>query len=91
MASFLATLFKVPGKGGWTFVPVPPELAPPVTGRWGMTPVRARVDGRAWSTTVWRDATHGALLPVPAKVRGGKGDGDTVEVELELDETRVVA
>jgi hypothetical protein len=44
--------------------------------------VRARVDGREWQTSVWRDAKHGTLLPVPKRIRGEKGHGDWVEVEL---------
>jgi hypothetical protein len=44
--------------------------------------VLAVVDGRSWETSVWRDRKHGTLLPVPKKIRGGKDDGDLVEVEL---------
>lgn len=75
-------------KGAWTFVEIPPELAPPVMGAWGMTPVLASVDGREWPTTVWRDKTQRSLLPVPKKVRGKKGDGDTVEIVLRIDRNR---
>lgn len=82
---FRATLFRVPGKGGWTFAPVPAELEPAVSGPWGMTPVRATLAGKTWQTSVWKDRTHGTLLPVPAKVRGALGDGDEVEIALELD------
>lgn len=88
MASFQATLFKIPGKGGWTFAPVPEEAAPEASGAWGMTPVTATVNGQTWSTSVWRDRAHGVLLPVPAKVRGALGDGDVVEVSLEVDGAR---
>ena len=42
----------------------------------------ARVDGKSWETSVWRDTRHGTLLAVPRRVRGAKGDGDFVEVEL---------
>ena len=45
----------------------------------------ATVDGRQWKTSVWREKSGRVLLPVPAKVRGTKGDGDTVEVRLEFD------
>lgn len=79
---FRATLFRYPGKGGWTFAPIPPEHAPPATRAWGRTPVTATVDGRTWDTSVWQDRTHGCLLAVPARVRGAKGDGDLVEVQL---------
>jgi hypothetical protein len=75
-------LFRYPGPGGWTFAPVPDRHAPPVTEGWGRTPVLASVDGRSWETSVWRDEKFGTLLPVPKRVRGEKGDGDVVEVEL---------
>lgn len=84
MPSFTAKLFKVPGPGGWTFAPVPEALAPPVTEGWGRTPVVAVVDGRRWETSVWRDKSGRTLLAVPKKIRGEKGDGDEVEVEIEL-------
>ena len=80
--TFDAKLFRYPGPGGWTFAPVPAEHAPPVTHGWGRTPVVAIVDGRSWTTSVWRDKKHGTLLAVPKHVRGEKGDGDTVRVEL---------
>ncbi len=79
---FTATLFRYPGPGGWTFAPVPKRHAPPATHAWGRTPVIATVDGQTWETSVWRDKTYGTLLPVPKRVRGQKGDGDRVQVEL---------
>jgi len=80
---FNSTLFRVSGKSGWHFAPVPEMYAPPVTHGWGRTPVRATVDGHAWDTSVWRDTKSGrTLLAVPKAIRGAKGDGDVVEVEL---------
>ena len=81
---FTSTLFRYPGKGGWTFAAVPDRLAPPVTHGWGRTPVRASVDGHAWSTSVWRGKDGRTLLAVPKSVRGSKGHGDTVAVSLEF-------
>ena len=80
--SFIATLFRYPGKGGWHFAPVPEELSPPVTHGWGRTPVTATVDGVTWATSVWRGKDGRTLLAVPARLRGAKGDGDTVSVTL---------
>lgn len=88
MPTFTAILFRVPGKGGWTFAPVPDALIPDVSGPWGMTPVTATCEGRPWSTSLWRDRTHGALLPIPAKIRGALKEGDTVTLSFEVDETR---
>ena len=81
-AEFSAELFRYPGKGGWTFVTVPERFAPQVTHRWGRSPVLARVDGREWQTSVWREKSGRTLLAIPAKVRGGKGHGDRVQVRL---------
>ncbi len=81
---FTGTLFRVPGKGGWTFVIVPERHAPAVTHGWGRTPVAATVDGHQWRTSVWREKSGRTLLPVPKAVRGGKGDGDRVRVRLEF-------
>jgi hypothetical protein len=79
---FTSTLFRVQGKGGWTFAPVPEHLAPSVAGAWGRTSVVATVDGRTWSTSVWRERSGRTLLPVPKAVRRGKDDGDPVRVRL---------
>jgi len=81
---FRGKLFKYPGVGGWHFVLVPERLAPPVTHGWGRTPIRATVDGHSWDTSVWRGKDGRTLLAVPAKVRGKKGDGDTVQVTIEF-------
>lgn len=81
---FTARLFRYPGPGGWTFAKVPEKHAPPATAPWGRTPVVAIVDGREYRTSVWRDRKHGTLLPVAKAIRGEKGDGDTVTIELQL-------
>jgi hypothetical protein len=79
---FSSLLFRIPGKGGWTFAPVPRKHAPPVTAGWGRTPVEASVDGREWKTSVWREKSGRTLLPVPKAIRAGKEDGDSVRVTL---------
>lgn len=81
--AFESTLFRVPGKGGWVFAPVPAEHAPETTLGWGRTPVRATVDGRSWNTSVWREKSGRTLLAVPRHIRGDKDHGDDVAVELQ--------
>jgi hypothetical protein len=44
--------------------------------------VVAKIDGHECKTSVWRDKKHGTLLPVSKSVRGEKGDGDTITIEL---------
>lgn len=79
---FSSTLFRIGGKGGWTFAPVPEPLTPSVTEAWGRTPVVATVDGLTWKTSVWRERSGRTLLAVPKRVRQGKEHGDTVQVRL---------
>ncbi len=79
---FKSKLFRVPGKGGWVFAPIPPKHAPPTTHAWGRTPVRATVDGQSWNTSVWRSKDGRSLLAIPKRIRGAKDDGDVVVVEL---------
>lgn len=80
---FESRLFRVPGKGGWVFAPVPDEHAPAVSIGWGRTPVRATVDGQTWDTSVWREKSGRTLLAVPKKVRGTRDHDDVVAVHLE--------
>jgi hypothetical protein len=83
---FVSRLFRIPGKGGWTFAPIPAELAPPATRPWGRTPVHAVVDGASWDTSIWRDRkSNRSLLAVPARVRGRKKPGDHVTVAFSFD------
>ncbi len=79
---FESTLFRVPGKGGWVFAPVPEAHAPRVTLGWGRTPVRATVDGQSWDTSVWRERSGRTLLAVPRRIRGDKDHADRVDVVL---------
>ena len=81
-ARFRAKLWKYPGKGGWHFAPVPAKYAPRATHGWGRTPVRAIVDGHEWNTSVWRGKNGKTLLAIPKAVRGTKGHGEMVRVEI---------
>jgi hypothetical protein len=81
--TFRAKLWRYPGPGGWTFALIPAAHAPPATHGWGRTPVRATVDGQAWATSVWRDRARGTMLPVPKRLLGDKGSGQTVRVSLQ--------
>ncbi len=87
--TFQATLFRWPGPASWVFAAIPDEHAPTTAGPFGRVPVTATVDGSTWSTSVWRDKTHGWLLAVPAKIRQGKDDGDPVSVRIDVDASRM--
>ena len=81
---FTCVLFRIPGKGGWTFAPVPEQHAPHATHAWGRTPVTATVDGHRWKTSVWRERSGHTVLAIPKAVRGTKGHGDRVKIRLEF-------
>ncbi|MFZ4619493.1 MAG: DUF1905 domain-containing protein, partial [Bacteroidota bacterium] len=68
--------------GGWTFATVPKKYAPSSKLAWGRTPVIALMNGKEWCTSVWTEKSGRVLLPIPAKLRGPLGDGDTVVLEL---------
>lgn len=86
--AFEAILVRFPGPAAWVVVAVPEEHAPPAAGAFGRAPVVATVDGVRWSTSVWRDREGRWMLPVPARVRRGKDDGDAVTVALVPDAAR---
>jgi hypothetical protein len=80
---FTARLLRYKGKAAWYFAAIPKRHAPKPTHPWGRTPVVATVDGLTWTTSVWRAKDgDGSLLAVPKKIRGEKGDGDRVRVQL---------
>ncbi|NUN69719.1 MAG: DUF1905 domain-containing protein [Bacteroidetes bacterium] len=94
---FRSKLFTYPGKGGWTFAPVPKKHAPAAKLAWGRTPVIAclvRVESKVnrnpdkamerieWRTSVWTEKSGRVLLPLPKKIRKHYSDGDTVLLEL---------
>jgi hypothetical protein len=72
---FRSRLFRIPGKGGWTFAAVPKKYAPSATRGWGMAPVLAIVDGYEWRTSVWREKSGRTLLPVPRAARRDRAPG----------------
>ena len=86
---FHSTLLRWTGPSSWVFARVPDEHAPDRAGPFGRVPVTATVDGVTWSTSVWRDKSEGWLLPVPARIRRGKDDGDEVQVNLTIDESHI--
>lgn len=86
---FQATLVRWPGPAAWVFAPVPDDHVHTTAGPFGRVPVIATVDGHTWSTSVWRDRSSGWLLPVPARIRHGKDDGDVVTVDLQVDVDRL--
>jgi hypothetical protein len=87
--AFEGELTEWDGPAAWHFVEVPAQHAPDFAGAFGRVPVVATVDGTTWQTSVWRDKNAGWLLPVPKKVRRGKGDGDVVGVSIEVDDSRL--
>jgi hypothetical protein len=81
------------GPAPWHFVTVPDEesgeleaVSAQVTYGWGVLPVRARIGGTGWKTSLFpKDGRY--LLPVKAWVRRAEGLdlGDVVTVRLTVD------
>lgn len=83
---FVVTLRRIPGKGGWTYASVPKRLTPPITRAWGRTPIRAVMDGREWTTSIWRSKTGEGFLPVPKRVRRAKEAGTRVTIAFSFED-----
>jgi hypothetical protein len=65
------------------------EVSSAVTYGWGMIPVRARIGGTEWGTSLF-PKDGGYVVPLKDAVRRAEGidEGDTVTVELSVDDRR---
>jgi hypothetical protein len=84
-------LDRCPGKGGWTFTPIP-EVAPDPHAPFGWVRVRGSIDGVPIAGHHLMPGDHGSrqlFLSVRADIRRkiGKEAGDTVRVVLWRDDT----
>lgn len=89
---FSGSLWHWAGPAPHFFVPVPEgpcrdlrDAARLVTYGWGMIPVRARIGGTEWKTSLFpKDGRY--LVPVRASVRQAEGlsEGDEVTVRLDV-------
>jgi hypothetical protein len=91
-ARFTAELFEWRGPAPFYWLPLPAGVCDDVRGEaaaatygWGAIPVRVRIGGTEWETSLLpRDG--GYLLPVKKDVRTRErfGDGDTVTVAMSV-------
>ena len=80
---FTTKLRRIAGKGGWTYIMVPRNLAPPITRAWARTPVHACFNGIEWDTSIFRSKSDEGFLPIPKRIRGRKEEGAKVVLEFE--------
>ena len=85
MNQFSAKLWRWPSPNGILMLTLPVEAEFPVMGPFGRTPVTATALGKTWRTSTWHTREHGTILLMPKKVIRKRGEGEVVEVELELD------
>ena len=91
---FPASLWLHGGEAGWHFLTLPAEVADEIDERtagarrgFGSVRVRVAIGDTTWATSIFPDAKSGSfVLPVKKAVRDaeGIGDGDRVEVTLEV-------
>lgn len=89
-------VWRYPGKGGWHFVTVPPDLVDELAVRYadahrpfGSMRVRASFRSSAWSTSLFKDTKSASfLLPVRADVRRRERieDGGIATIRIELED-----
>ncbi|MER8637975.1 DUF1905 domain-containing protein [Mesorhizobium sp. M1365] len=89
-----AEIWVYPGKGGWHFVTLPPELGARIKTAmvgmarpWGSLGVEAVIGQTRWRTSLFPDQKSGSLLlPIKTavRVREGLGAGDTANLTIEM-------
>ena len=94
---FKATLWLYPGKAGWYFVTLPPDVADDIDARvgeragFGSIPVVVTVGSSSWSTSLFPDKGAASfVLPVKKSVRDRENvDADSeLAVRLRIDDER---
>ena len=97
---FTATLWLYPGKAGWYFVTLPPEVADDIDGQvgeragFGSIPVEVSVGTSSWKTSLFPDKQAASfVLPVKKAVRQKENiDADSeVLMRLRIDTERSLA
>jgi hypothetical protein len=89
---FEGIIFYWRGPAPYIFVAVPEEpsrnikaISAVVTYGWGVIPVRARIGGTEWTTSLFpKDGRY--LVPIRVSVQKAEGleEGDTVAIRLEI-------
>jgi hypothetical protein len=89
-----AEIWVYPGKGGWHFVTLPPELGARIKTAmagmarpWGSLGVEAVIGQTRWRTALFPDKKSGSLLlPIKTavRVREGLRAGDTAKLTIEM-------
>jgi len=89
---FSGTIWFWRGPAPWYFVTVPPAqsseiyaISSVVTYGWGVIPVRVRLGGSVWTTSLFpKDGAY--LVPIKAAIRRAEGveEGDEVTLRLEV-------
>lgn len=87
-------VWRYPGKGGWHFVSLPPDLSRRIRSTsgglnqgWGSLPAAVEMGRSRWRTSLFPDAKRGCyLLPIKASARKQESieEGDVVTLVVEI-------
>ncbi len=92
--AFRTKVWLYPGEAAWHFITVPKKSSDVIRERfqefkrgWGSLPVRVKISGSEWKTSIFPDKKRGAyLLPLKTSVRKNEGirAGDVAKVSLHI-------
>lgn len=91
---FKARVWRYPGKGGWYFVSLPPDMGREIREQfrkseegWGRLKAKAGIGKSEWVSAIWYDSKQQTyLLPLKASLRKQENleEGTVCEVSLYL-------
>ena len=87
--SITGLLYSSLEKGSWTFIALPETLDFEATNAFGRTPIIAEIEGKSWSTSLWRESSGESYIAVPKKIRGSKGNGEQITISFYVDTKRM--
>jgi len=93
--TFTAKIERFEMKGGWHFVPVPPDISKPLEFlaiNFGFIAITAKVGSTSWTTSLLPkgDGTHFIVLPAKIRSKEKMSLGEEIEISFEIRTSKLI-